>query len=237
MKRRLFYAVSMTSLLVPFMLPGCLATLVMDDPTWDRSAADDDVGDEEDAGDDDSSEGPGLLDVEPEPWDGASCDDDEPTGDDDDTGDDDTTADDMSYVHGERLLHVDFPPEIETGWGYQDCMASYGFEGSDVTASVGDLCPSCDHLYLVEFTLSAEPQALDCVAQLGWDGAPFLRIFGIELLAGDEFAVWRNFDDPGNVLIEHGSGEFQDSAFTCESDATTDWWYAYWSEGQGTFGS
>jgi len=218
------------------LILGCTPMVALPhDPAGsvEHSDGDDALGDDDDVADDDDTEGETTgwpPSSELAPWDGEFGEDV------DDDGDDDDDELDLSYVSGERNLFVDFPAGVEGEYGYQDCEATYTFEGSNVTASVGDLCPSCDEIYLVEFTLAPDPQALDCVDQLGWGATPDLRLFGIQMIDDVQFAIWRNFEDPSFPLVEYGVGEFDGAVFSCNSDVTAGWWYAYWSDGSGSFG-
>ncbi len=146
----------------------------------------------------------------------------EADGDDDDIADDDDTAPviDFSTFEGFEFINIDWDQQTRPG-GVDDCIEDDGWEvyGAETTVDDQSRCPACDHIWTLTHTRSVG--LVDCLDQTGLTpDTNFQRKLGFAFDGDQDFAVWRNFEDPANSMQQIGVGALrEDATFTWSGGA------------------
>lgn len=157
----------------------------------------------------------------------------------DSTGDDDDDLPakfDFSTYEGVEYVNIDWAQQFEQQ-GRDDCSAPWSVSGTETTSDDQNLCPSCDHIWLLEMTPGAGVES--CYANTNFSTEPRERRVGIELIDDVNFRMWRNSQDSDNPLDEVGDGAFLGTEFTWSGSETQresvgdqyEWYYS----GEGEF--
>lgn len=143
---------------------------------------------------------------------------------------------DFSRYDGVEYINIDWAQQFEQQ-GREDCRAPWPTTGTETTSDDQNLCPDCDHIWLVEQEPGEGVEA--CYANTQFSTQPRERRVGIEIIDDVNFVFWRNSEDSDNPLAEVGEGAFLGSEFTWSgiddhSQSVGDqfeWWYS----GEGEF--